>query len=125
MPCTKLLCLLGKDDILPPGELLTEQVRDALQDAVAACVKENPRPPDPVQFVAGNPDISVYKEGLVISEFMYNPLDASDAEELAGFNTSDFEFIEIKNVGDVPLDLSDIRFTKGIDFDTILVEAFL
>ena len=74
---------------------------------------------DPVQFVAGTPDVSIYKKGLVISEFMYNPLDATDEEELAGFNTSDFEYIEVKNVGDVTLDLSDIRFTKGIDFDFV------
>ena len=74
---------------------------------------------DPVQFVASSPDISVYKESLVISEFMYNPLNASDAEELAGFSTSDFEFIELKNVGDVSLDLRNIRFTKGIDFDFV------
>ena len=74
---------------------------------------------EPLQFSAGSPDISVYKEGLIISEFMYNPLNASGAEELAGFSTSDFEFIELKNVGDRILDLSDIRFTKGIDFDFV------
>ena len=28
-----------------------------------------------------------------------------------------FEWIELKNVGPGPLDLTPVRFTKGIDFD--------
>jgi hypothetical protein len=50
---------------------------------------------------------------------MYNPLNATDADKSAGFSASDFEFIELKNVGETDLDLSDIRFTKGIDFDFV------
>jgi hypothetical protein len=30
--------------------LLSDQVQGPLQDAITACVKENPRPPDPVRF---------------------------------------------------------------------------
>ena len=48
----------------------------------------------------------------------YNPLRASASEIAAGFVTSDFEFIEVYNrSSSETLDLSDIRFTKGIDFD--------
>jgi len=61
---------------------------------------------EPVEFVTSTPDLSSYTEGLVISEIMYKPEGGSA-----------LEFIEIKNVGPVTLDLSDVRFTKGIDFD--------
>ncbi|MFT5410081.1 MAG: hypothetical protein ACI9NC_002808 [Verrucomicrobiales bacterium] len=61
---------------------------------------------EPVDFVASAPDLSAYLDGLVISEVMYKP----------GGGAA-LEFIEIKNVGSVTLDLSDVRFTKGIDFD--------
>jgi hypothetical protein len=60
----------------------------------------------PVEFTAGAPDIQTYLDGLVISEIMYNPTGGGD-----------LEFVEIMNIGPVALDLSDVRFTKGIDFD--------
>jgi hypothetical protein len=50
---------------------------------------------------------------------MYNPPNATAPEVAAGHETSDFEFIEIKNVGALPVDLRDVRFTKGIDFDFV------
>ncbi len=59
-----------------------------------------------VEFVTSTPDLSAYIDGLVISEIMYKPESGSA-----------LEFIELKNVGPVTLDLSDVRFTKGIDFD--------
>ena len=33
------------------------------------------------------------------------------------FTASSFEFIEITNVGGAPLDLTHVRFTKGVEFD--------
>ncbi len=72
----------------------------------------------PVEFTATLPDISGYLAGLVVSEVMYHPADPSAAELAAGFDDDDFfEFIELKNVGDTTLDLTDLRFTKGVDFD--------
>ncbi len=72
----------------------------------------------PTQFTTTLPDISPYRAGLVISEIMYHPTDPTAAEFAAGFtNDDDFEFIEILNVGPVPLDLTELRFTKGVDFD--------
>ena len=71
----------------------------------------------PVEFVATGPDLTPWLEGLVISEIMYNPLPASDADRANGWITSDFEFIEVLNRGAVALDLASIRFTKGVDFD--------
>ena len=61
---------------------------------------------EPVEFVAGAPDLSAYLAGLVISEVMYKPDGGSS-----------LEFIELKNVGPITLDLERVRFTKGIDFD--------
>lgn len=59
---------------------------------------------------------------LRITEVMYQPAAPS--------NSSDYEFIELQNVGPVPLDLGGVRFTNGIvhEFDpgTILAPgAFL
>jgi hypothetical protein len=70
-----------------------------------------------VQFVAGTPNVSAYTSSLVISEFMYQPAPVTPAEFAAGFNNEDFEFIEVRNVGATSVDLTDVRFTKGIDFD--------
>jgi hypothetical protein len=60
----------------------------------------------PVEFTATGPDLANYRNGLVVSEIMYKPT--------AG---GDLEFIEIKNVGDVTLDLTPVSFTSGIQFD--------
>ena len=50
---------------------------------------------------------------LRVTELMYNPSplpgNASDAQE--------FEFIELKNLGPAPLDLTGVRFTNGIEFN--------
>ena len=61
---------------------------------------------EPLEFVASAPDIDAYLDSLVVSEVMYKP-----------GGVAALEFVEIKNVGPVTLDLSDVRFTKGIDFD--------
>ena len=51
---------------------------------------------------------------------MYHPTDPTPQEILAGFNDEEFfEYLELENVGVTSLDLTDIRFTKGIDFDFI------
>lgn len=62
---------------------------------------------EPLQFTATAPDVSLYQQSLVISEFSYHP--ANDNEDL--------EFIEVMNVGPLALDMTPVRFTKGVDFD--------
>jgi hypothetical protein len=55
---------------------------------------------------------------LRITELMYHPDDPTATEIAAGFTDSDeFEFIELRNIGAHPLDLSSLRFTSGIAFD--------
>ncbi len=74
---------------------------------------------DPVQFTAAAPDaVAILGANLVVSELMYKPADATTAEGLNGWTTSDFEFIELQNISTtLTLDLTDVRFTKGVDFD--------
>ena len=73
---------------------------------------------EPLEFTTTLPDISAYLDGLVISEIMYHPSDPTPDESAAGFtDDDDFEFIELQNIGPVALDLTDLRFTKGADFD--------
>ena len=72
----------------------------------------------PHEFTTTLPDLSEYLAGLVVSEVMYHPGDPGPAELAAGFDDDDyFEYIELKNVGATTLDLQDLRFTKGVDFD--------
>ena len=57
---------------------------------------------------------------LVISEIMYNPVGPSAAEIDAGFTDGDqFEYIELLNISSNPLDLNDVSFSGGIDFDFV------
>jgi hypothetical protein len=69
---------------------------------------------DPVQFVPGEPVSQGALANLRVTEVMYNPPappagDSTDSDE--------FEFIELKNIGDEPLDLTNVSFVEGITFD--------
>jgi hypothetical protein len=58
------------------------------------------------------------QQQLRITELMFAPT-APTATELAaapGTTAGDYEFIELRNIGLTPLDLSNIRFTEGIEF---------
>jgi hypothetical protein len=56
-------------------------------------------------------DINIYGkalallEGLRITEIMYHAP-----------NSPDYDYIELQNIGDVPLDMNGVRFTDGIDY---------
>ncbi|MGK0185292.1 MAG: hypothetical protein ACI9R3_001068 [Verrucomicrobiales bacterium] len=73
---------------------------------------------EPMQYVAGDPDIATYQAQLVVSEIMYNPAPPTTAAELAASNrNSDFEYLVLQNIGGSTLDLTNVRMTKGVDFD--------
>ncbi len=76
---------------------------------------------EPVEFLAGQPTIQPYLDSLVISKIMYHPLPPGEDElaVLPSAEEADFEWIEIMNIGSGSLDLTDLRFTKGIEFDFI------
>ena len=55
---------------------------------------------------------------LVISEVNYRPSRPTPQEEEAGLNSrSDFEFLELTNIGAVDVDLTNVRFNEGISFN--------
>jgi len=68
----------------------------------------------PVQFVAGEPLAAGTLANLRITEVMYNPADSASGDYT---DNDDFEFIELKNIGDETLDLSYASFSNGITFD--------
>jgi len=71
----------------------------------------------PVQFVAGEPLASGALNNLRITEVMYNPADADISTGELNVDNDEFEFIELKNIGDETLDLTNVSFTEGILFD--------
>ena len=77
---------------------------------------------EPMQFVPSAPDLTVYQNVLRVSEINYHPGIPTPPElASAGWNPAwdeeDFEFIEVRNISAFPQDMTDIRFTKGVDFD--------
>lgn len=71
----------------------------------------------PVEFTAGAADTTVYTSSLVVSEIMYHPTPATPGEIGQGWEEDDFEYVEVRNVGALPVDLTDVGFTKGVNFD--------
>ena len=75
---------------------------------------------DPVQFITTTPEVlPQLQANLVISEFMYKAAAPSQPEVDAGFaSAQEFDWIELHNLSDtLTLDLTEVRFTKGVDFD--------
>ncbi|MDG2126071.1 MAG: CotH kinase family protein [Verrucomicrobiales bacterium] len=71
--------------------------------------------PDTVQFIVGNTPASA--GNLAVSEIMYHPANPTESEIAAGFTNDDaFEFVELTNTANTPLDLLGVSFTDGINF---------
>ena len=60
----------------------------------------------PLEFIAGVSDVTELRQNLVMSEIMYNPATGQE-----------HEYIELHNIGESALDLTDVGFTDGIGFD--------
>jgi len=101
---------------IPPGDapkiVLTEttQIRARARSASAEWSGLNES-----LFVVGVP---AGPANLVISEINYHPTPPTAAELAtdASLNDDDFEWIEIRNITDTPIDLSGAAFVDGIDF---------
>ncbi len=89
---------------LPLAQSGTVKAR-ILKDGVWSPLTEAP-------FLVGVPATST---NLVISEFSYNPV-ATPAELAAGFTDQQFEFIELLNISETPVELTGCRFDDGISF---------
>jgi hypothetical protein len=63
-----------------------------------------------IQFVAGEPLAAGTLENLRITELMYAPAPGGSYQDY------EYEFIELKNIGDETLDLRYVRFVDGITF---------
>lgn len=62
--------------------------------------------------------VAASSANLVVSEFHYRPLSPTESEVEAGYiERSDFEYIEVMNVGPASIDLTNVRFTAGVGFD--------
>jgi len=68
----------------------------------------------PVQLVANEPVASGILDNLRITEVMYNPADPPAGDST---DNDEFEFIELKNIGNKTLDLTNVSFIEGILFD--------
>ena len=71
----------------------------------------------PLEFLASAPDVTQYIDALRITELHYHPSPPTAGELANGWDDSDFEFVELQNIGASAVDLTNVRFTKGIDFD--------
>ena len=62
--------------------------------------------------------IPATSDNLIISELHYRPSLSTEIEDPDGqFSRSDFEFIELTNISEDPIDCSNLVFTEGIIFD--------
>ena len=98
----------------------TYRVRVKFADAGDAANSNTPRWSHwsaPVPFTAAAPDVAVHLNSLVVSEMMYHPREPSGPEINVSANKDDYEYVVVMNAGTATLDMTNIRFTKGIDFD--------
>ncbi len=102
-----------EDEVLIPGSVVrpgrTYRVRCRMQDNTGRWSHWS----SPIQFETGTPLSTGLLAGLRITEVMYNPADAPAA---SGLDNEEFEFIELKNIGDEVLDLSHVSFVEGVTF---------
>ncbi|MHA3773562.1 DUF7453 family protein [Verrucomicrobiota bacterium sgz303538] len=63
-------------------------------------------------------DVPAAAGNLIVTEVNYHPANPTAAELAVNplFSDKDFEFIEVKNVGNDPIDLAGAQFTLGITF---------
>jgi hypothetical protein len=108
-----------KPDVWIPGNVVkpghTYRVRCRMKDVAGRWSHWS----DPIQFVAADPCSVGILENLRITEIMYNPLAPDTAAGEPNVNNDEFEFIELKNIGDdpEPLDLTYVSFINGITFN--------
>lgn len=70
-------------------------------------------------FVVGA--VQADSSNLVVSEVHYRPASPSTAEIAAGFgDRGEFEFVELLNIGETAIDLTNVLLSVGIEFDFAL-----
>jgi hypothetical protein len=71
----------------------------------------------PVQFTTGTPLAAGVVQNLRLTELMYNPPAPDTAKGELNLDKNEFEFIELKNIGDENLDISSLSITNGVTFN--------
>lgn len=76
----------------------------------------------PVQFLASGFNTAGYQQALRITEINYDPAPVTPAEAShplwnINWTAQHFEFIELTNISAETVSLTDVRFTKGIDYN--------
>ena len=76
----------------------------------------------PVQFIASSVDTTIYQNSLRITEINYDPAPVTPAEQAHPlwddlWTAAQFEYIELTNISATGISLTDVRFTKGIDYN--------
>ncbi len=63
-------------------------------------------------------DVPAAVGNLVVTELNYHPTGPTAAESAVGpgWDEKDFEFIELRNIGNAPIDLAQAAFTMGISY---------
>lgn len=89
--------------VIQPGR--TYRVRVRMQDNTGRWSHWSP----PMEFTAGAPSTPAITT-IKISEIMYHP------HTLGPLNDTKLEFIELKNIGSDPINLSGMRIVDGIDY---------
>ncbi|MBN2513014.1 MAG: lamin tail domain-containing protein, partial [Sedimentisphaerales bacterium] len=76
---------------------------------------------NPVEFVAGQPLGGGVLDSLRITELMYNPA----ADTTGAYDSEEYEFIELKNIGTTTISLNSVTISDGITCDFAAAPAAL
>ncbi len=70
------------------------------------------------QIPPGTPELDPVSDDLRVTEIMYNPPNPTAAELAVNpdWDSDDFEFIELRNIGENAIDLEGISIAQAIDF---------
>ncbi|MGI9239814.1 MAG: lamin tail domain-containing protein [Verrucomicrobiales bacterium] len=88
------------------------------EDSLPAAAWDLPSSWRPSTLLGGSPGaVDAPPIPLRITEIHYHPEKPDSGEELAGFtDDSQFEFVEVRNVGSSPVALAGIRLSDGVEF---------
>ena len=112
-------------DVAAQALTYTTAIPLSASTTVRARLRQNDGSWSPINEARFVTSVPADASSLRISEVHYHPSDPSAAETAAGFdNANDFEFVELVNIAEYPIDLAEVRFERftvgtdvqGLDF---------